>query len=80
MAVRTRKRRYGYLRQRFAAREFPKAIFLPGPGDDPERGEECIAGPFCRHCGNPYSLHGVKLRCPDRHLHPLFPPPRLPTR
>lgn len=58
-----------YLKQTFTARPFPMAIDIAG---------ELIAGPFCVHCGNPFTLHGPAQRCPDRHLHPLFPPPNLP--
>lgn len=60
-----------YLKQTFQARDLPSAIFI---------GEECIAGPFCFHCGNPFSLHGPRSRCPNQHLHPLFPPPNLPWK
>lgn len=38
----------------FEPRPLPEAVFL---------GEECIAGPFCIHCGWPLSLHGPQLRC-----------------
>lgn len=38
----------------FEARALPTAIFL---------GEEAVAGPFCRHCGWPLSLHGPALEC-----------------
>ena len=38
----------------FEARDLPTAIFL---------GEEAIAGPFCRHCGWPFSMHGPEMQC-----------------
>lgn len=56
-----------WLRSSFAPRDLPEAIWI---------GEEIIAGPFCVHCGNPWSLHRADgARCPDRILHPVFPPP-----
>lgn len=58
-----------FLRQTFDARPFPEAIFI---------GEDAVIGPFCVHCGNPLHMHGPDRRCPNRHLHPLFPPPNLP--
>jgi hypothetical protein len=74
----TRKRRY--LKQSFQARKYPSAIALPPADFDTGLDGEIIAGPFCVHCGNPFSLHSATLRCPDRHLHPAFPPPRLPFK
>jgi hypothetical protein len=59
----------GYLRQTFEARALPELI---------EFGEVVVVGPFCVHCGNPLSAHGPEQRCPNQHLHPLYPPPRLP--
>lgn len=43
----------------FEARKLPQMIDLNG---------EIVAGPFCRHCGYPLSLHsdGIVLRCPRR--------------
>lgn len=58
----------GFLKQTFEARGYPQAIDVGG---------ELIAGPFCVHCGNPFSLHR-DMRCPNRHMHPVFPPPLLP--
>lgn len=56
-----------WLKSSFAPRDLPEAIWI---------GEEAIAGPFCVHCGNPLSLHRAEgARCPDRILHPVFPPP-----
>jgi hypothetical protein len=55
-----------FMRSTFSAREFPEVIWL---------GDEAIVGPFCRHCGNPFSLHGIGSHCPNRVLHPVFPPP-----
>lgn len=55
-----------YMRSSFRGRALPEAIWI---------GDECIAGPFCVHCGNPFSMHGFDLHCPDRVLHPVFPPP-----
>jgi hypothetical protein len=56
-----------WMKSAFLARELPEAIFI---------GDEAIAGPFCQHCGNPLSLHRADgLRCPDRIVHPAFPPP-----
>lgn len=69
-----------YLKQTFSPRALPQMVSIIGPDPrDPEMGAEDIIGPFCRHCGNPLSLHGPRLRCPNRHLHPLFPPPALPV-
>lgn len=59
-----------FLKQTFQARELPEAIM--------DSDGETVIGPFCFHCGNPLSLHGPKLRCPDQHLSPLFPVPNLP--
>lgn len=58
--------RLTYLRSSFAPRDLPEAIWI---------GEEVVVGPFCVHCGNPLTLHGPDDRCPDRTLHPVFPPP-----
>lgn len=49
----------------FEPRDLPTAIWF---------GDECIAGPFCIHCGYPLSLHGPELQC-SRWAHPLFPKP-----
>lgn len=35
-------------------------------------GEEDFPGPFCRNCGNPFTLHEDDLACVER-LHPVFP-------
>lgn len=40
----------------FEARDLPEMI---------EVGGEMVVGPFCRHCGWPLSLHGVRSACPD---------------
>lgn len=66
---RKRQRKRTYLKQQFAARDLPEMIDING---------EIVVGPFCFHCGNPLSLHGPDSRCPNQHLHPLFPPPNLP--
>lgn len=55
-----------YMRSSFRSRGLPEAIFI---------GEEAVVGPFCVHCGNPFFMHGRDGHCPDRVLHPLFPPP-----
>lgn len=60
-----------FLKQTFDARQFPQMIWV---GDTP------FIGPFCFHCGNPKADHGPDERCPNRHLHPLFPPPNLPYK
>lgn len=60
-----------YMKATFLGRPFPEAIFLPGTADM----DECIVGPFCVHCGNPFTMHGPGLRCPNQILHPLFPNP-----
>lgn len=41
----------------FEARELPTAV---------EVGGEFVAGPFCRHCGYPFTLHSPELLCPVR--------------
>lgn len=54
---------------RFEAREYPEAIWIH---------EEVIVGPFCVHCGNPFSMHGPGLRCRNHRIHPLLPIGDLP--
>lgn len=44
----------------FEARPLPQMI---------EVGGEMVVGPFCRHCGYPFTLHGNGLLCP---AHPNF--------
>lgn len=39
----------------FEARTLPEVIWL---------GDEAVAGPFCVHCGYPFSLHSPELLCP----------------
>jgi hypothetical protein len=38
----------------FEARPLPEMIDLNG---------EIVAGPFCKHCGYPFTLHGPHLEC-----------------
>lgn len=40
----------------FEARPLPEMIDLNG---------EIVAGPFCTHCGYPFSLHSPDLLCPS---------------
>ncbi len=39
----------------FEARPLPQVIWV---------GDEAVVGPFCKHCGYPFSLHSDKLLCP----------------
>lgn len=41
----------------FEARALPEMI---------EVGGEIVAGPFCVHCGYPFTLHGPSLQCRAR--------------
>jgi hypothetical protein len=51
----------------FEARTYPLTLVVDG---------EWVAGPFCRNCGNPLSLHESDSRCvPSAHW--LFPRPRF---
>lgn len=39
----------------FEPRDLPTVIWIQ---------DEAVAGPFCIHCGYPFSLHSDKLLCP----------------
>lgn len=43
-----------YLTQTFEPRNLPTVIWLR---------DEAIVGPFCIHCGWPFTLHGPRLEC-----------------
>lgn len=62
----TRTAPHGFMRSTFLARALPEVIWLR---------DEPVQGPFCQHCGNPWWMHGLGERCPDRVLHSLFPGP-----
>jgi hypothetical protein len=62
-----------YMKSTFLGRQYPEAIFFAPDGEAQD--EDCVVGPFCQHCGNPFSMHGPGSRCPNSILHPLFPNP-----
>lgn len=41
-------------------------------------GEESYPGPFCKHCGNPQTVHGPEAECLNYRVSPLFPKGDLP--